>query len=84
MKKEIIEKNIKIKVEELNEKVEDKNEFKDNIDKLFNKIWKNRKNIIIVKKKDDKKDGKKDEKKEDTKKTRRVLYTDFIHGFYRK
>ena len=53
IKKRLIEKNIKIEVDALNDEVEDTNELTKKVDKLFDNIWKNRKNII----KDEKKNG---------------------------
>ena len=85
MKKEIIASNIKLEDEELNNNIEDEKKPVDKIDKLFNYIFKSRKDIILKKKKQNEIPSKEKEEKKKSKKTiRELIFEDFPQGFYRK
>ena len=88
MKKEIIASNIKLEDEELNNNIEDEKKPVDKIDKLFNYIFKSRKDIILKKKKQNEIPSKEKEEKKKSKKSkktiRELIFEDFPHGFYRK
>ena len=83
MKEKIDKEKIKIEDKQSNKNEEVKNNLETKIDKMFDVVWKKRKNIKI-KKGLDKTNSKKEEKKEFRNKFREEFFAEFTHGFYRK
>ena len=80
--KEKIDKE-KIEDKKYNENDEIKIKLEEKIDKMFDIVWKKRKNIKI-KKRVGKTISKKDDKKKGINKVREEFFAEFTHGFYRK